>query len=95
MVNPDACAEQEHKLHIFAGTTTNCLLKEANLERIELPLYEELIVSIGMRFFRKSMGGSGLITVLAMKLSAGFESPYPIDMLILRRVLGGHLVESE
>lgn len=78
----------------FAGATTNCSLKEVNLEFIQLPLYEESLVSLGMHFFRKSIGGAGLLTVLTMRLRAGFNAPYPMDKLILRRVLGGRLVQS-
>ena len=70
------------------------MLKEANLEFAAAPLYEQSLASLGMRFFRKSVGGAGLTTVLAIKLRAGFSAPYPIDKLILRRVFGGRLVES-
>jgi hypothetical protein len=59
-----------------------------------LPLYEQSLVSLGMRFFRKSSAGAGLATVLAMKLRAGVSAPYPIDKLISSRVFGGRLVES-
>ena len=68
------------------------MLKEANLEFAAPPLYEQSLASLGMRFFRKSVGGAGLMTVLAIKLRAGFSAPYPIDKLILRRVFGGRLV---
>jgi|LauGreDrversion4_1035100.scaffolds.fasta_scaffold187220_1 hypothetical protein len=86
--------ETRAQVSLFAGATTNCSLKEVNLEFIQLPLYEESLVSLGMRFFRKSIGGAGLLTVLTMRLRAGFNAPYPMDKLILRRVLGGRLVQS-
>jgi hypothetical protein len=86
--------ETRTQVSLFAGATTNCSLKEANLEYIQVPSYEESLVSLGMRFFRKSIGGAGLLAVLTMKLRAGFDAPYPMDKLILRRVLGGRLVQS-
>jgi hypothetical protein len=70
------------------------LLKEANLELIPAPSYEELLASLAMQFFHKFVNGSGLITVLALKLRAGFLAPHPIHELILKRVLGGSLAES-
>ncbi len=92
--NELAFAKQNHLFHIAAGATTNCLLKEANLQLIKLPSYEDSLVSLAMSFFRKSIGSSGLVTVLAVKLRAGFDAAHPMDTLILRRVLGGRLVES-
>ncbi len=87
-------ANQEHTFRILAGATTKCLLKEVNLQLVKLPSYEDSLVSLAMRFFRKSIGSSAVITVLALKLRAGFGAAYAIDQLILKRVMGGRLVES-